>query len=157
MINECKNITIKINENKCKKSLNNRAFKQISIPSFITLDDLQNSTQSIASVSISAKVLHSNVLSTPSSFEILNAENTKLSGYKLSIFGIINEVIIYENKDGNMKTFITNIPFSTFIVLSNDIDLSKEVCIDVCIEDADVFYISSENIFQSIYALAYVN
>ncbi|MEF9992550.1 MAG: DUF3794 domain-containing protein [Romboutsia sp.] len=157
MINKCENITIKITGNKCETNRDYRDFKQILIPSFITLKDSQCSNQSIASISINAKVIHSNILSTPSSFEIVNGENTKLSGYKVSIFGIINEVIMYENINCIMKTFSTSIPFSTFIVLSNDIDLSKEICIDICIEDVGVFNITYENIFQSIYALVYVN
>ena len=157
MYNGCQNITIKIDGNKCNLNINNRTFKQISIPSFITLDELQSSKQSIASISINAKVIHSNIFSTPSSFELVNGENTKLSGYKLSIFGTINEVIMYENENFSMKTFSTTIPFSTFIVLSKDTDLSKEICVNVCVEDVDVFYINPRNIFQSIYILVYTN
>lgn len=157
IFNKCQNINIKIDGNQCKANIDYKAFKQISLPSFISLDDKQISNQSIASIYINAKIIHSNIFTTPSSFETTNGENTMLSGYKLSIFGTISEVIMFEDINNSMKTHNTTIPFSTFIVLSKDTDISKEVCVNLCIEDIDVFYINSKDIFQSIYILMYVS
>lgn len=153
-MNLYRNIDIKLPKN--KYNFKSNAFKEINLSSYITLDDFQSSSKSIVSMSIEPKVKHYKFFLTPSSFNNVNGENIKLSGYKLGVFGVINEVILFENIRYNIKNFNSCIPFYTSITLPTCTDITDPIHIDVFIEDVNVFYIGPNKIFQNIYMLIYV-
>ena len=145
-----------INLPKNKSNFKSNTFKEISLSTCITLDDFQSSDKSISSISINPKITHYNIFLTPSSFNQVNGENIKISGYKLSVFGIINEVIIFENIKCHIRTCNTYIPFYTSITLPSNTDISEPICIDTYIKYVNVFCMSPKEIFQNICILVSV-
>lgn len=91
-------------------------FKQINITENLIIPMQKPDMEEISEVIASVEILKSHVIKTPT---LKSNEGQKLTGYKLVIHGVLNEVVEYTALDDEQSVHSAHyaIPFTTFIVL----------------------------------------
>lgn len=113
--NEIVNINLGINN-----------FKQFSIEENLTIPVDKPDIEEILSVVGEIEIIKSHTIKTP----IGNSnEGQNLLGYKIVIYGRLNQVVEYTALDSEQSVHSTNysIPFTTFIVLPNNYSIGKTI------------------------------
>ncbi|MGL5150819.1 MAG: hypothetical protein ACRC7N_09650 [Clostridium sp.] len=120
----------------------------------INMPEIKN----IQSVSASIKITNSNIILTPDSLDTLNAEGTNLTGLKLLVSGVVDEVINYESVDTCKNySFNHSEPFTTFIVLDPGFDINAPYCLKGCLEGMMVNKLNCRSIQKNIAIFVAVN
>ncbi|MGL4875841.1 MAG: SPOCS domain-containing protein [Clostridium sp.] len=147
--------TINIRNKPCSNSILTTNWKQINVSETIYIPEGCPSVGNILNVNILAQVVRSNVVITPDSVNIQNAEGTGLTGYKVVINGVLIQTIIYEGiEDGKLFTVKNEAPFSTFVIMDSKYDFKNNTpCVSVCIEDILVSKIDCREILKNVAVL----
>ena len=142
--------------------VSNGLFKQIAIPETVVIPDSKPDVEQILKVVISGEVTRTKVIKTPvrkdSQENILSsAGGQKLTGRKLIIEGKIIQKVVYvaDVLDGSQPVHSAEfaIPFSTFIVLSEDTPLETRFDVEICVEDVFVELLDPRQVFKNLIVL----
>ncbi|MGL4913858.1 MAG: DUF3794 domain-containing protein [Romboutsia sp.] len=148
-------------ENKIEKVLNcfpTNSWTQFFIPEVVDIPTKKPDVEGIISVHSSIKIISQRVVKTPvvtnkgiPDYTIANSECTKLTGRKLIIEGILNQKIVYTAAvdEQSVHSAHFSIPFSVFIIVSQDTPLSQKFKIDSIIEDIFTCRLSPRSVFKN--------
>ncbi|MPQ42611.1 DUF3794 domain-containing protein [Clostridium tarantellae] len=129
-----------------------KAWVQLSIPSILTVEDINPNIEDIKKVYVNLQITSSKIIPTPIS-QGSNAEGLILTGKKLLIDGFICEKVVYTalNPCQTVHTISFNIPFCTYIVLEANADIfNDKYCIQTCLEDVFISIMDCKTLFQNI-------
>lgn len=148
-IENCKSIDLQVSNCQIQPTTNN--WKHLIVNEVVQLPVGYPSIRSIKSVKVSLKINSTNFMQTPDSEGIINAEGTYLSGLKLFVNGEIDQVITYDSGEiCKIYSFTHTQPFSTYIVMPLNYDITRNVCLKSCIEGVLVNQISGEEIQKNV-------
>ncbi|MGL4848488.1 MAG: DUF3794 domain-containing protein [Clostridium sp.] len=153
------NPTINIRNKPCSNSILTTNWKQITVSEKVKVPDGCPNIGNILNVNVLAQVVRSNIVVTPDSVNVQNAEGTGLSGYKVIINGVLIQSIMYEGlEDGRLFTIKNETPFSTFVIMDPKYDFKNNMpCIKLCVEDMLVSKIDCREILKNVAVLIQVN
>lgn len=142
---------ININSPSCNLQPTTNNWKHTVINERIVIPDSMPDIKSIKSVNLSMKITSSNFIITPDSVTIPNVEGTYLTGLKLVVNGEVNETITYDSGEAcKLYSFNHKEPFTTFIVMDPNFNISNPVCLKSCIEGVLVQQISCRQIVKDV-------
>lgn len=118
-------------------AINLTTFKQISIDEYLSISNEKPEMESINNIEATIDILSSHIICTPKdrSYELQN-----LTGFKLIVHGILNQVVEYTALDPDQSVHVATytVPFSSFIILPNTFVLGSKVEVEGIVED--VYY-----------------
>lgn len=147
---ECGEITSEVDDEATTSvELGLSTFKQLSIDGYLTIPQLKPDMEEVNNMSATAELMNCHIIQTPVS---TSTEGQILSGYKLIIKGMLNEVIEYTANVPEQTVHSAHyaVPFSTFIVLPEDYVIGSKVDVEFIVED--IYYIMTDirNLFKNI-------
>nr|ABH03027.1 hypothetical protein [Clostridium taeniosporum] len=98
---------------------------------------------------VEAKILECHVISTPS---IISNEGQILSGYKLIVRGVLEELVEYTSatEEQSVHSAHYSIPFSSFLILPSTYVVGSKIDIEGKVEDIYYKKIDSRCFFKNI-------
>lgn len=143
-------------------------WKQMYIPEKVRVPEEKPDIESINAVNVSVEILRKDVIITPQS-TIPNLEGKSLSGRKLIVEGVLTQVINYTALEPTqpVHTFHAYVPFSSFIVVPNEIDFGTITTpnkvdslfinfeVNACIEDISVSLYNTREVLKQVTLLLY--
>lgn len=155
-------------ENKIEKALNcpqnSDKWVQFFVPEIVDIPTQKPDIEEIVEVNSCVQIISQRVVRTPEVIgytnsdgifipgdTIDNAECTRLTGKKLIVEGIINQKIIYTALVANQALHSASfaIPFSVFIIVDKDTQLSQSFKITAYIEDIFACKLSERSVFKN--------
>lgn len=152
----CDEKTSKIDEDSMSEvEVGLSTFKQLSIDGYLPIPDAKPNIEEINVMTATADLISYHVIETPVA---KSAEGQILSGYKLILKGMLNEVIEYTANEPTQSVHSAHyaIPFSTFIVLPSDFKIGSKIEVNFIIEDIYYKAIDIRNLFKNITLLVNV-
>lgn len=133
----------------CDIDISLPSFKQICIENNVNLPETKEDMSSIENINTDISIKNYHTIKTPIA---TSNEGSVLSGYKLIVHGILNQVIRYSAKKPNspIHSFEHEIPFSTFIILPSDYKLQSNVQIEAKEEYTHFNLVNSRSLFESV-------
>lgn len=137
---------------------------EISVPEVLSIPGCKPDVESVDKIYINAKVTSTKIIETPKSPRptggafIPNPEGLILTGRKLLVDGILCQTIVYtaDVPEQTVHSAHFNIPFCTFIVLPEDVDVDLDsFCVRVCIEDVYAKVLNPRSIFKNVTLFLY--
>lgn len=124
-------------------------FKQMNIYKNITLCDGCVSENQIQVTSVDIKIVSKKIIET---MKGISLEGQVLSGKKLILIGTLEVKIFIKTSDRCKQGYWIEreIPFSTFIIIPNDICDQDPICISHQIEDITTLVLTKGKIFTTI-------
>ena len=126
------------------------AWKQKSIPENITIPCYKPDIEQIIKVVVIPEIIFTKISNTP---EVgLNLENDRSTGKKLVVEGELYQQVVYvadvTQQSVHEVEFI--VPFSTYIVLNSEVEVTDKLIVKPFIEDIFVQQLGTKNIFKNI-------
>ncbi|MGL4803493.1 SPOCS domain-containing protein [Paraclostridium dentum] len=125
------------------------SFKQIYIENYAYLPEKKEDIKCVENINTDVEIKHYNVIKTPVA---KSSDGISLSGYKLIIHGVINQIIRYSVEKSNrpIHSFEHKIPFSTFIILPYNYNFGSNVQIEYKEEYTHCDLVNPRCIFENI-------
>lgn len=139
-------VTIVNKGKKCSNPVVGYNWKQVYITEKIQFDTSMPAIRCLRSVTNSIQIFSASFAATPNSKDYINAEGTKLTGLKAAVSGFITQNFIYEGVDCAIYVFTHKEPFSEYIVLDKNTDITVPLCISSCVEDSVFSMLSSNSV-----------
>ncbi|MEG1132481.1 MAG: DUF3794 domain-containing protein [Romboutsia sp.] len=134
------------------------SWTQFFIPEIVDIPSKKPDIEGVVSVHSDIHLISQRVIKTPvvtnnkiPNYNISNSECTKLTGRKLVIEGILKQKIVYTAAvdEQSLHSAHFSIPFSVFIIISQDTPLTQNFKIDSVIEDVFTCRLSERSIFKN--------
>lgn len=115
-------------------TLNISNFKQISVDEYLRIPEQKPDMESINNIMAKVDIICSHLVRTPKDS---SNENQKLSGYKLIVHGVLDQVVEYTALVDDQKVHSASykVPFSTFIILPESFKPGSKIEIEGVVED----------------------
>lgn len=125
------------------------SFKQITIEDYLTIPPHKPDMSEINDLKSEVKIDSINVIKTPIA---TSSGGQILSGYKLVVHGIINQVLEYASCEptNSIHAYQYSIPFSNYIILPSDFNPENKVQVDSVVENIHYNVIDIRSFFNSI-------
>lgn len=153
-------------QNKMNSLLNGRTDKewvQFFIPEIKDIPDAKPGMEGIVSVHSCIDIISQRVIKTPvvtpttingayiPGSQIPNSEGTNLTGKKLIIEGILKQKLLYTSAapDQAVHSASYSVPFSVFIIISEDTPMSQQFNVRPYIEDIYACKLSDRSFFKN--------
>ena len=137
---------------------NNLTWTQIFIPEVLCIPEQKPDIEQLMSVTSVPEIFSQRVIKTPVQIiddlvePIFNQENTRITGRKLIIEGLLRQKVVYtaavEQQSVHSAHF--DVPFSAFIILPPNTALTQKYKIETCVEDIFVCHITARQIFKNV-------
>lgn len=132
-----------------------RTWTQIFIPEVLCVPYEKPDIEELMSVTARVEIISQRVVKTPMDntvASITNQEDTNLTGKKLIIEGILRQKVIYtaDLPQQSVHSAHFDVPFSTFIIIPQNIPLAAKFLIEPCIEDIYITSCNKRQIFKNV-------
>lgn len=132
----------------------NTTWTQMFIPEFLTIPSQKPDVEEIVSITSRIKIIAQKVIETPTpaAGSEENLEGIRLTGKKLIIEGVLRQKVVYtaDVAEQSLHSAHFDVPFSAFIVVSADTELTDRFRIQHCIEDIFACKLNKRQIFKNI-------
>lgn len=118
-------------------AVNLTTFKQISVDEYLSIPKQKPEMEGINNINATVDILSSHIIMTPKD---KSYESQNLTGYKLIVHGVLNQVVEYTALDEEQSVHAAhyNVPFSSFIILPDNFVLGSKIEVEGIVED--VYY-----------------
>lgn len=127
---------------------------QMFIPEFLTIPSQKLDIEQLISITSRIKIIAQKVIETPTptTGNEENEEGTRLTGKKLIIEGVLRQKVVYtaEVAEQSLHSAHFDVPFSAFIVVAADTELTDKFRIQHCIEDIFACQLNKRQIFKNV-------
>lgn len=127
---------------------------QMFIPEFLTIPSQKPDIEGLVSITSRIKIIAQKVIETPTpaAGSEENLEGTRLTGKKLIIEGVLRQKVVYtaEVAEQSLHSAHFDVPFSAFIVVPADTELTDRFRIQHCIEDIFACKLNKRQIFKNV-------
>lgn len=125
------------------------SFKQLSVDENLTIPSQKPDVESIIQVLVDAEITNTKIIKT---IKGTSEGGQILSGLKLIIEGKLNQKIEYVADDCEQSVHAAHfkVPFSTFIILPDDVDQDTEIEVEPFIEDIFYQLIDKRTVFKNV-------
>lgn len=115
-------------------AVNLTTFKQISVDEYLSIPKQKPEMEGINNINATVDILSSHIIMTPKD---KSYESQNLTGYKLIVHGVLNQVVEYTALDEKQSVHAAhyNVPFSSFIVLPDNFVLGSKIEVEGIVED----------------------
>ncbi|MGL5416306.1 MAG: DUF7507 domain-containing protein [Clostridium sp.] len=129
--------TIPNSESSTLVAVNLTTFKQISVDEYLSIPQQKPEMEGINNITATVDILSSHVIMTPKD---KSYESQNLTGYKLIVHGVLNQVVEYTALDQVQSVHAAhyNVPFSSFIILPDNFAVGSKIEVEGIVED--VYY-----------------
>lgn len=134
---------------RCTLKMAISSFKQVNIDDHITINNDKPDIYEINDLKATVRITSQKVIKTSVA---KSSEGKLLSGYKLIVHGVLNQILEYVacDKIQSVHTDSLSIPFSSYIVLPQDFNITNKVNIESIIENIYYNEVDSRSLFESI-------
>lgn len=115
-------------------TINISTFKQISVDEYLRIPQEKPDIECINNITAEVDIVGSHVIITPND---RSNESQRLSGYKLIIHGILDQIIEYTAlvPEQSVHSAHYKVPFSTFIILPETFSVGSKIEVEGIVED----------------------
>lgn len=117
-----------------KFELDNTTWKEFDVMGTIAVPIEKYSIEDVDSINVKVEIISKRVIKTPVG---TNLEGKKVTGYKLIVEGLLCVGVSYVSltPEQSVHTFHGQVPFSVFLVLPANTDITNDYIIDSCVEN----------------------
>lgn len=127
---------------------------QMFIPEFLTIPSQKPDIEQLISITSRIKIIAQKVIETPkpTSGNEENLEGTRLTGKKLIVEGVLRQKVVYtaDVAEQSLHSAHFDIPFSVFIIIPEETELTDKFRIQHCIEDIFACKLNKRQIFKNV-------